>query len=230
MLEIKNLSKSYETLKVLDNIQLKVKKGEIVAIMGPNGCGKTTLLNIISKTEKQYDGKIISDEKPSIVFQHPSNSTIPWKNVWDNILLDKKDKQIQKKTIKLLKETNLWNKRNKYPYELSGGMRQLVAIIRCLVHERNLILLDEPFSSLDIVMTQQIRGEIINLWKKHKPTIILVTHYLDDALAMADKIILLSKQPGKINKIIQIKNPRKKHHDEKYNNIFEKYKTIIAYK
>ncbi len=186
MIEVENLSKEFlqpknkiKTLKVLDNISFQVKDGEFVVFFGPNGCGKTTILNILSGIDKPTSGKIlINQKKPEknkvgFVFQNYNESMLPWRTVAGNIEIaleiqridEKKKKQI---TEYLLKKAGLFEHKDKYFYELSGGMKQLTAICRAYAYEPELLLMDEPFSSLDYSTSRKMGLELLNLWKETK--------------------------------------------------------------
>lgn len=226
IIEVENLSKEFsqpknqiKTLKVLDNISFQVKDGEFIAFFGPNGCGKTTMLNILSGVDKQTSGKIlINQKKPEkskvgFVFQNYNESMLPWRTVAGNIELaleiqgtdEKKKKQI---TEHLLKKVGLLEHKDKYFYELSGGMKQLTAICRAFAYEPDLLLMDEPFSSLDYSTSRKMGLELLNIWKETKKTTIFVSHDIDEAIFLADKVVVLSKRPAKIKSIIDVKLPR----------------------
>ncbi len=227
-LDIQNLSKNYRTLKVLNNISFKIRKGEFVSIIGANGCGKTTILNLISGLDKDYKGKINYDKKNSklaYVFQNSNDSILPWKKVIENIKLDKKNLN-KNKIQNVLKEVNLWKFRNNYSYQLSGGMKQLLAISRAFIHNCNFLLLDEPFSSLDYHMASKIRDKLRKLCEENKPTVLFVSHNIDDALLLSDKIIMLNKN-GKIKAVINISLPRPRTFSIMLSERFIEYKNKI---
>ena len=210
MITIESLSVSFGKLKVLNNINLEIQEGDFIAVYGPNGCGKTTLLNCLAGIIN-YKGRILINNKTprnskiSMVFQAYSDSIFPWKNVLDNIVFPLKINNISNSRRNIakmfLEDTILKQYLYYYPYQLSGGMQQLVNITRAFIYNPDVILLDEPFSSLDINVKDQTKSELINLWKKMKFTIILVTHDLDEAISMANKIIILSNKPSNIIKI-----------------------------
>ena len=228
-LEVENLSKNYSKIKVLNNISFKIKKGEFVSIFGPNGCGKTTILNLISGLDKEYKGKIKfknKDFKLGYVFQNPNDSILPWEKVIENISLGKKALD-DKKIFEILKEVNLWKFRDKYPYQLSGGMKQLLAISRAFIYDCDFLILDEPFSSLDYYMVLKVRENLRKLYEQKKPTILFVSHNIDDAIMLSDKIILLSKQPGKIIGVINVVFPNSRNDSLILSKKFLEYKKKI---
>lgn len=206
-LEIKNLNKSFNGKQVLKNINLEIKKGEIVVIIGPSGSGKSTLLRCISSLETITSGEIITKDKIGMVFQNFnlfSNLTVLENIMLSPIKVDKKNKnEVKKEAIKLLKSINLIDKVNNYPFQLSGGEKQRVAIIRSLIMKPEILLFDEPTSALDREMT----AEVLNLIKSLKKTLIIVTHELEFAKQIADKVIFMDD--GEILEMGDIlKNPK----------------------
>ena len=225
-IKIENLSKEFpqpknkiKILKVLDTISLQVEDGEFVAFFGPNGCGKTTMLNILSGIDEQTSGKIlVNDKNPEkskvgFVFQNYNESMLPWRTVEGNISLALEAQGIngeekQQITEHLLKKVGLFEHRDKYFYELSGGMKQLTAICRAFAYEPELLLMDEPFSSLDYSTSRKMGLELLNIWRENKKTTLFVSHDVDEAVFLADKVVVLSHLPTKIKGIIDVKFPR----------------------
>ncbi|MCI1944479.1 ABC transporter ATP-binding protein [Clostridium luticellarii] len=208
--------------KALENISFTVDKGEFLSIVGPSGCGKTTLLNIISGIVKPSSGEIYIDNekltsfssKMGYMFQ--KDQLFQWLNVWDNVFLSIKiqHKPVGKykdKITSMLKNYGLWDFIHHYPEELSGGMRQKVALIRTLALEPEFLLLDEPFSSLDYQTRLNISDEIFRIIKKEGKTAIMVTHDISEAISMSNRVVVLSKRPAKLKKIYNI--DFEKHHD-----------------
>jgi len=226
MIEVENLSKEFyqpknkiKTLKVLDNISFQVKDGEFVAFFGPNGCGKTTMLNVLSGIDKATSGNILinkkSPEKSKVgfVFQNYNESMLPWRTIAGNIGLALEiqgaDKKKKKQTVEhLLKKVGLFEHKDKYFYELSGGMKQLTAICRAFAYEPELLIMDEPFSSLDYSTSRKMGLELLNIWKETKKTTLFVSHDIDEAIFLADKVIVLSQRPAKVKSIVEVKLPR----------------------
>jgi ABC-type nitrate/sulfonate/bicarbonate transport system, ATPase component len=222
-LVIENLSKKFSNrdseFSALENINLTVKDGEFITILGPSGCGKTTLLRIIAGLETYtsgtatLNGEVISGPGPKrgMVFQE--YSLFPWKTVLGNVmfglLMQKVPKdEAEKKALVYLELVGLSEFKSSYPYELSGGMKQRVAIARALANEPEIILMDEPFGALDAQTRNNLQNELLRIWEEEKRTIIFVTHSVDEAVFLSDKILILSKRPGTVKKEIEIKIPR----------------------
>lgn len=226
-ISIQNLSKSFihdsGKLQVLKKLNLEVKKGEFLVIFGPNGCGKTTLLNIISGLDKQntgkftIEGKSVENKKVGFVFQNYNESLFPWRSVKNNVALSleanglEDEKEVEKKVMYFLKEVGLDKFAEKYPYQLSGGMKQLVSIARAFAYEPDFFLMDEPFSALDYDNRIKMEDRLLKLWSDHKKTVIFVSHDIDEAVYLADRIVVLSKRPTGVKEIfeVRLKRPRK---------------------
>ncbi|MBR3161983.1 MAG: ATP-binding cassette domain-containing protein [Bacilli bacterium] len=215
ILNINNLSKSYYTkekeILVLNNINLKIKDQSITAIVGPSGCGKTTLLNIIGNLDTKTKGELLfTDNKNKIGYMFQNDTLFPWLTILDNCLIGLKvRKELTKENIqyvkKLLNNYGLQDFINSYPNNLSGGMRQRVALIRTLAIKPDILLLDEPFSSLDYQSKLTVTDDVYKIIKKEKKTTIIITHDIGEAISIADTIIVLSNRPAKIKKIYNIK-------------------------
>jgi len=213
MIKLENVYKSFGKLEVLDNINLKIEKGEFAVIWGPSGCGKSTLLKIISSLEKPTKGNVVIGKNKVSSFIFQDIALFDWRNVEDNIsfgLEIKKGKEKKNKIKKMIDFVGLNGFEKYYPFEISGGMKQKVALARALAVEPENILMDEPFSSLDAITQKKMREELIKIWDKTKKTIVFVTHNIEEALFLADKIIVLSKRPAKIIGEYKIKIPREK--------------------
>jgi len=247
LLEVKNLSKSFmneRNIPVLENISFDVNKDEFLAIVGPSGCGKSTLLRIIAGLETPNNGKVFFQGKPvlaptpeiTMVFQQ--FGLLPWKTVSENIELplemhgfDKKERK--DRAMRFIKDVDLEDFKDAYPYELSGGMKQRVGIARALALEPEILLMDEPFSSLDALTAEVLRKEVLDIWcDKSIPTntFIMVTHLIEEAVFMADRVIVLSCRPGRIigNIKVDICRPRTTHQrDKKFYRIVDKIKNLI---
>ena len=231
-LEMKNVSKTFYTeigaLDVLENITFNLNEGEIIAIVGPSGSGKSTLLNIISKLIEPTEGEIYVDCEIGYMFQR--DHLFNWRTVWKNIMLGleiKKEKNQENidKTKELLIKYGLIDFINSYPQELSGGMRQRIALIRTLATNPQVLLLDEPFSALDYQTRINVSEDIFKMIKDSNVSAILVTHDISEAIAMADRVIVLSHRPAKLKKIIDIKtdSPDNTPFNKRLSSEFRKY-------
>lgn len=218
ILTIKKLSKIYHTNKseipAIKDLNLNIKEGEFVAIVGPSGCGKTTLLSILCSLEEKSQGEIIYTQgKQKMGYMLQNDTLFPWLNILDNTLLGLKiEKNITKENIqkvtRLLETYGLKDFIKKYPNNLSGGMRQRVALIRTLATNPDILLLDEPFSALDYQTRLAVSDDVWKIIKKEKKTTIMITHDIAEAISMADRIIVLTNRPAKVKSIytIEMKN------------------------
>ena len=231
-IEIKNINKSFEgknkDLSVLEDVNLTIDDGEFVCLLGPSGCGKTTLLRLIAGLDHPTSGEIIANgevvKKPSgdraVIFQQ--YSLFPWLTVLQNVTfgLEMTKKGSKEENIaaaeRYLESVGLIDFKDSYPHELSGGMKQRVAIIRSLLNHSPILLMDEPFSALDMQNRHKLQEQLIGVWKRFENTIVFVTHDVDEAIYLADKIVILDKNPGRIAKIIDvdIERPRKRDSPE----------------
>lgn len=211
VLEIKNVRKDFYTelgeIKVLNDINFEVQEGDIISIVGPSGSGKSTILNIISGLLKPSSGEVYIKGELGYMFQ--KDQLFEWRTVLKNILLglEVKGKITSDKVEEIkeiLKKYDLIDFIDNYPSELSGGMRQRIALIRTIATKPNILLLDEPFSALDYQTRIKVSDDIYNIIKSEKLTAILVTHDISEAIAMGDKVIVLSKRPAKVKKIYNI--------------------------
>ncbi len=206
MLKVSNLKKYYNHRKILSNLTFEIGQNEIVAIVGPSGCGKTTLLNIISGLTDDYLGSVEkSSEKIGYVFQE--DRILPWLTVFENIKIVNEsgsDDQVQH----YIDLVGLNGYEKFYPEELSGGMKQRCAIARALYFGSDLLLMDEPFKSLDYILKQKMLQDLLAIHKIKKNSILLVTHDIDEALTLGDKILVLQKNPCKLVREIPLANLR----------------------
>jgi len=220
-IQFKNVDKSFEvknshdTVWVLDDVSFEVKTSEIFCIVGPSGCGKSTIINLIAgfvfpnKGEVLMDGKLIHGPNPkrTVVFQE--HAIFPWKTVRENIEFGLKCKNLDKNKIDedvdyLLKKVKLESFANRYPDELSGGMKQRVAIARAFAIKPDVILMDEPFASLDQQNRDILQEELLNIQAELKQTIIFITHNIDEAIFLGDRIAILGQRPAKIKDVIKV--------------------------
>lgn len=228
MIDIKINSKYFEKKEILKDINLNIEKKEFISILGPSGCGKSTFLNILSGLDNDYDGKInLSTKNVSFMFQ--DHRLLPWLTIKENLLLVSKNKDINE-IIELLKLIDLDEVLDFYPKALSGGMKRRVALIRAFINQPEVILLDEPFTSLDFPTAQDLKKEFLNLCQKFNPTVILVTHDISEAILFSNRILFLSKNPASL--ILEYQNPNEqsfdiKKIDEIKNQLFDLYPNIL---
>jgi hypothetical protein len=219
LLEINNISKTFNTLNgeinAIKSISFDVNNEQFIAIVGSSGCGKSTLLNIISGLLEKTNGTIkFYKENPIIGYMLQEDALLPYLNILDNATLGLSLKKIKTKenieyTKKLLETYGLKDFIHKYPKELSGGMKQRVALIRTLAIKPDILLLDEPFSALDYQSRLSVSEDVYNIIKKEKKTVIMITHDIAEAISLSDKIIVLSKRPSIVKKIYDIKMENK---------------------
>lgn len=228
LLSIKKLNKSFyrdqQTFTVLDGIHLDIQQGEFISIVGSSGCGKSTLLRLIAGLDKDYQGEILLNQTPiqgtdlkrGLIFQE--HRLLPWLSVSENIHLALEETELSRaeknaRVAEHLTMVGLKGFENAYPHELSGGMAQRVAIARGLVNQPDILLLDEPFGALDAITRSHLQTELQRIWQDQKITMILVTHDIEEAVYLGDRVIVMSAQPGKIKQIIQVPLTHPRHKD-----------------
>ncbi|MBE6143351.1 MAG: ABC transporter ATP-binding protein [Erysipelotrichaceae bacterium] len=232
LLSLTNVSKSFfdikKEIKVLDNITFSIENNQIIALLGPSGCGKSTILNIISSLEKPTNGEIKINTKLGYMFQ--KDALLPWRSVYKNICIGLEINKIltienKKYVDELIHKYHLLEFKNSFPNQISGGMRQRVALIRTLVLKPDLLLLDEPFSALDAQTKIEVQNDVYNIIKQEKKSALIVTHDISEAIALADKIIILSERPAKIIKTIEIAinnlEPNERRKDVRFINYYD---------
>jgi NitT/TauT family transport system ATP-binding protein len=215
---------SGETVNALDKINLDIRSQEFVSVIGASGCGKTTLLRIIGGLEADYDGDLLlagskrsgPNKDIGIVFQDAN--LLPWRSVLQNVLLPaqvlKLDmKKAAERAYWLLELVGLRGFERKYPFELSGGMKQRVSIARALIHDPAVLLMDEPFGALDALTREHMNIELLKIWHSAKKTVFLITHSISEAAFMSDRVIVMSPRPGRIVEDVTIDLPRPRNLD-----------------
>ena len=238
VLEIKHLNKKYHNEKTevvaLDDISFSVKDKEFISIVGPSGCGKSTILGIIAGITKKSSGQIdFNVKKPVIGYMLQLDSLFPWRTVLENCILGLEIKKMltkekEKEVIRMLKTYGLEEFINSYPESLSGGMKQRVALIRTLAMNPDILLLDEPYSALDYQTRLALSDDLYSIIKKEGKTAIMVTHDIAEAISMSSRIIVITKRPGKIKKVVNINFPNKgKPTDNRKHKDFMNYYDMI---
>ena len=224
MLELQQIYKEYplkdeETFKTLDNISLQIKKGEFVSILGPSGSGKSTLFNLISGLESPttgeilLDGKRITNKKGFVSYMPQKDHLLPWRSVLDNVIIGMEIKgmpkeEARKKAREYLEVFGLAQFENEYPSALSGGMRQRAALLRTILLENHLLLLDEPFGALDEITRMNMQKWLLEIWAKFHHTILFVTHSIDEAIYLSDRVYVFTPRPASVKEVVSIDLPR----------------------
>ena len=234
ILKLKNVSKKYQAkngeVEALKDISFNVKQGEFVSIIGPSGCGKSTLLSIIAGLEPKTEGTIEIDGSTGYMLQ--KDSLLEWRNIYNNVMFGleighKKTKENEAYVIELLKKYGLYDFKNKYPTQLSGGMRQRAALIRTLAIKPNILLLDEAFSALDYQTRIMVTNDIYEILKNESITALIVTHDISEAISMSDRVIVLTKRPAIVKNIhtidfeLENRNPINCRESPKFSKYFD---------
>ena len=223
MLQIEGVSKSFSTnngsTRTLDNIDLTIEKGDFISLVGPSGCGKSTLLNIVAGLEKACSGKVLMDGReireagPDRVVMFQEAALFPWLKVIENVEYGMKvaglpKRERREKALHYLKMVHLTRFATSYPHELSGGMKQRVALARALAMDSDILLMDEPFAALDSQTRSILHTELQQIWRTTQKTIIFITHNVEEAVLLADRVVVMTANPGKIKKEFRIKLAR----------------------
>jgi NitT/TauT family transport system ATP-binding protein len=206
---IRGLSKRFGTTQIYDNFDLDLPRGELVSVFGPNGCGKSTLINMIAGLipidagQILFDGFLLDEVKIGYVFQNYREALFPWLRAIDNVeyplkLMNLRKRERRERIDKLIAQLGVKIDLNRYPYEMSGGQQQLVSIMRALVVDPEILFLDEPFSALDYEMTLFMREQLQHVFMETGMTMVLVSHDLEEAVYLADRVLLLSRHPARV--------------------------------
>jgi NitT/TauT family transport system ATP-binding protein len=212
-IRIRDLRKMFGQLVAIDGVSVDIARGEFFMIVGPSGCGKTTLLRILAGLESVTSGTIEietpSSQRPvnSMIFQ--GDSIFPWMTVWDNAAYGLKMRRAPSSTVKevvghYLARTGLTRFAKYYPHQLSGGMRQRVSIARAFANDPEILLMDEPFSALDAQNKLLLQEELLHIWEEHKKTVVFITHSVDEAVFLGDRIMVMTAQPGKVKTFVPV--------------------------
>lgn len=224
-LNLVNINKTFQNdgidVNVLENINLSVKNGEFVTLLGPSGCGKTTLLTIVAGFQQATSGEIFVNGSPvkgagpdrGFVFQN--YALFPWMTIRDNIMFPMKQIKMDRKEreellVELLEVAQLTGKEKLYPHQISGGMKQRTSVVRALATRPEVLLMDEPLGALDFQMRQNLQMEIENIWLQEKTTVLMVTHDIDEAIYLSDRVIVMSTNKGEVlmDLKVQLDRPR----------------------
>lgn len=218
-IEVVNLTKSFGDLVVLDNVNFEIQKGELVSIVGPTGCGKTTFMNTLAKLIPATAGSIrIRDEEAdprkhniAYVFQEPTS--LPWRTVRDNIALGMELKKLphqerESRLTQILELIGLADCADLYPNQISASMEQRISVARAFATQPDLLLMDEPYGQLDVKLRYYLEEQLVHLWETYKITVIFVTHNIEEAVYLADRILVLSNKPTSVKGNIEVNLPR----------------------
>ncbi|WP_349616349.1 ABC transporter ATP-binding protein [Azotobacter salinestris] len=208
-----------ERIVALEHFDLEVRAGEFLSVLGPSGCGKSTFLSILAGLAQKSGGSLLIDGQPleginarqGVVFQ--GYALFPWRTVLENIEVGLEIRGVgraerRERAREYLELVGLGGFGARYPHEISGGMRQRVAIARALVYEPEVLLMDEPFAALDAQTREILQGELLRIWDAHKKTIVFITHSLDEAIFLSDRIAVMTHRPGRVKEILEVPLPR----------------------
>lgn len=225
LIELRNVSKTFGAVKALQDLEVAIRPGELVTVVGPSGCGKSTLFNILAGLEEPDPGDILrlkgrssvaSDLLGQVSFMPQRDLLLPWRNVIDNAILALEIEgmpraEARRQAMEMLPEFGLSGFEGQYPNQLSGGMRQRVALMRTFLFKRDLMLLDEPFGALDALTRTVMQRWLLDVWQKHRRTVLFITHDVDEAIFLGDRVLVMTARPGrvKLEQVIDLPRPRK---------------------
>ena len=237
-ISLNNIGQIYDGKKVLSDISFDVNESEFITLIGPSGCGKSTIFKIITGLEKNYTGNVIIDgtdiEKyqGKLAYMPQNDLLLDWRTLYKNAILPMEIEKTDKKTMderikKLLPEFKLSGEEGKYPYELSGGMKKRTALLRTFLVDSDIMLLDEPFGALDAITRSEMQQFLLEVCEKHRHTVLFITHDIDEAVYLSDRIIVLGKNPAVIKGEIKIQISKPRNTDVLLEREFLEYKKKI---
>lgn len=219
---IRSVSRTFgdggQKVEALSDVNLDISPGEFVSLIGPSGCGKSTLLRLVAGLDRPTEGELALDGRPiraphhsrGLVFQNPN--LFPWRTVWDNVATGLEARGVlgrQKEEVgKFIDLVGLSGFEKAYPHQLSGGMAQRAALARALVNRPKVLLLDEPLGALDAFTRMSLQDELLRIWKERGTTILFVTHDIDEAVYLSDRVVIMTPRPARVNRIVPIRLPR----------------------
>ena len=242
IISVEGVSQVYDgddgPVKALDTIDLAIRAGEFVSILGKSGCGKSTLLKIVGGLLPPSAGRVTVDGVPvtepsrrfGYVFQSPV--LLRWRSVLENVLLPievfgLRAADYRDRAMELLAMVHLSGFEHKRPHQLSGGMQQRVALARCLIHDPDVLLMDEPFGALDAITREQMNLELLRIWEEHRKTVIFVTHDITEAVFLSDRVLQMGERPGRIKLAVDIDLPRPRALDQTFHQDFSDYRKLL---
>jgi NitT/TauT family transport system ATP-binding protein len=224
VIELASVSKNFrsrqgEVVRAVEDVSLDVKEKEFVSLVGPSGCGKSTLLKLVSgltpptRGAVRIRGQEVREPFPDVGFVFQSAVLLPWRSVLDNVLFSIEMLGLPRHAHRdraraLVDLAGLAGFERKYPWELSGGMQQRVAICRALVHDPSLLLMDEPFGALDAMTREEMSFELLRIWEERRKTILFVTHSIPEAILLSDRVVVMTPRPGRVARVLEINLPR----------------------
>ncbi len=224
MIELSSVTKTYRSrhgdpIQAIEGVSLEVKENEFVSIVGPSGCGKSTMLKLVSglvaptRGVVRIRGSEVREPFPDVGFVFQSAVLLPWRTVLDNVMfsiemLGLPRDNYRDRALGLIALAGLAGFEGKYPWELSGGMQQRVALCRALVHDPSLLLMDEPFGALDAMTREEMGFELLRIWEERRKTILFVTHSIPEAILLSDRVVVLTVRPGRVARVLEIQLPR----------------------
>jgi NitT/TauT family transport system ATP-binding protein len=247
MIELTGVSKTFRSrqgdlVRALEDITLRVESEEFVSIVGPSGCGKSTLLRLVggltlpSRGMVHVRGVEVREPSPDAGFVFQSAVLLPWRTVLDNVLfsmemLGERRDAYRERALGLIELAGLRGFEGKYPWELSGGMQQRVAICRALVHDPDLLLMDEPFGALDAMTREEMSFELLRIWGERRKTILFVTHSIPEAILLSDRVVVMTPRPGRLARVLEIDLPRPRtvelEFDERFKKASDEIRSLI---
>jgi NitT/TauT family transport system ATP-binding protein len=239
ILEIEKLSKKYGDIEVIKDLNLHIKKGEFISIVGPSGCGKSTLFKIITGLLTEYTGRV-SIEGSTVInkvisYLPQKDLLLPWKTLYENAAIPLEISGVKKEQWEeiispLMEEFGLSGFENRYPHELSGGMRQRGGLLRSFLIDSDLMLLDEPFGALDALTRSSMQDWLLEIWERHNHSILFITHDIEEAIYLSDRVYIMSARPGRFLDELEIKFSRPRKKDVILSQDFLEYKGKILEK
>ncbi|MGV6876718.1 ABC transporter ATP-binding protein [Pseudochelatococcus sp. B33] len=218
ILEISRLNKRYGNFHAVSDVSLSIRRGEFFMIVGPSGCGKSTLIRMLAGLEKQSSGRIqvnrqANSGRPENAMVFQGDSVFPWMTVWENAafglkMRNRPEAEIRDVVGHFLAKTGLTRFANAYPHQLSGGMRQRVSVARAFANDPDILLMDEPFSALDAQNKFLLQEELLRIWEETRKTVIFITHSVDEAVMLGDRIMIMTANPGTKKEIVNVDLPR----------------------
>jgi sulfonate transport system ATP-binding protein len=212
VVRVRGLTRAFGDAVVLDGLDLELRAGEFVALLGHSGSGKTTLLRILAGLDAGITGDVRTGGTPAVVFQDPR--LLPWRSVIQNVALGLRDAEPRGRARRALAEVGLEGREDAWPRQLSGGQRQRVALARALVREPDLMLLDEPFSALDALTRVSAQALVRDLWQRHQPAVLLVTHDVEESLLLADRVLIVHDGRIAYDERFDLARPRRRDHPD----------------